>query len=56
MLIAVLASDYYPTGGLSFVYIYVASWTLVYQVMTIIAIRLEVQDAKLVRKVELFEK
>ena len=56
LLIAVLASDYYLTGGLSLVYIYVASWTLVYQVMTIIAIRLEVQDAKLVRKVELFEK
>lgn len=56
LLIAVLASDYYLTGSLSIAYICVACCSLVYQVIAIIVIRLEVQDAKLVRKVELFER
>lgn len=56
LLITVLFSDYYLTGSLSIAYICVACWPLVYQVMAIIVIRLEVQDAKLIRRVELFEK
>ena len=54
--IGIVLSDYYLTGGLSFVYLYVGSFPLFYQIMAIIVIRLEVQDAELVRKVKLFEK
>ena len=55
-LVAVIGSDYYMTGGLSLLYFYVACYPLLYQIMAVIIIRLEVQDAKLVRKVDLFER
>ena len=55
-IVAMIGSNYYTTGGLTFVYLYVACFPLIYQIMAVIVIRLEVQDAKLVRKVELFEK
>lgn len=54
--VAVMLSDYELNGGLSFCYIYVVGLAIVYHVFALITIRLEVQDAKLVRKVELFEK
>ena len=54
--VAVMLSDYELNGGLSFCYIYVIGLVIVYHVFALIIIRLEVQDAKIVRKVELFEK
>lgn len=54
--VAVLLSNYELSGGLSFCYIYVIGLAFVYHIFALIVIRLEVQDAKLVRKVELFEK
>ena len=54
--VAVMLSDYELNGGLSFCYIYVMGLVIVYHVFALIIIRLEVQDAKIVRKVELFEK
>ncbi|MBO5629920.1 MAG: putative phage abortive infection protein [Aeriscardovia sp.] len=54
--IAVMLSDYELNGGLSLCYIYVIGLAIVYHVFALIIIRLEVQDAKLMRKVELFEK
>lgn len=54
--VAMLRSDYELSGGLSFCYIYVIGLAIVYHIFALIVIRLEVQDAKLVRKVELFEK
>ena len=55
-IVAVIGSNYYVTGGLTFGYFYVACYPLLYQIMAVIIIRLEVQDAKLVRKVDLFER
>ena len=55
-IVAVIGSDYYMTGGLSLLYFYVACYPLLYQIMAVIIIRLEVQDAKLMRKVDLFER
>lgn len=54
--VAVMLSDYELNGGLSFCYIYVVGLAIVYHVFALIIIRLEVQDARIVRKVELFEK
>lgn len=54
--VAVVLSDYELNGGLSFCYIYVIGLAIVYHVFALITIRLEVQDAKLLRKVELFER
>ena len=54
--VAVIGFNYYTTGGLTFGYLYVACFPLLYQIMAVIIIRLEVQDAKLVRKLDLFER
>ena len=54
--VAVLWSDYELRGGLAFCYIYIIGLAFVYHIFALIVICLEVQDAKFVRKVELFEK
>lgn len=54
--VAMLRSDYELNGGLSFCYIYIIGLAFVYHIFALIVIRLEVQDAKLVRRVVLFEK
>jgi hypothetical protein len=56
MLNEISTAVYKLNGALSFIYIYVIGLAFVYHILTLIIIRLEVQDAKLIRKVELFEK
>lgn len=55
-VVAVLLSNYELNGGLAFCYIYTIGLAFVYHIITLIVIRLKVQDARLVRNIVLFER